>query len=119
MRALKAASRKEQEGRLGCGHRVRRESLARKYRNLPEGLPRAEEVEDLLLPVGGDLEDLHPARDDHVKPRPLVAFGEDPLPLPGRTPHADPGQRLVLRLRKAREKGDAGKLFDHIYHVDS
>ena len=55
--------------------------------------------------------------DDHVKSRPLVAFGEDPLPLPAGTPHADPGQRLVLRLRKTGEKGNAGKLFGHIYHA--
>ena len=74
-------------------------------------------MEDLLLPVGGDLEDLHAARHDHVKSRPVVAFGEDPLPLPARAPHGDPGQRLVLRLRKAGEKGNAGKLFGHIYHA--
>jgi hypothetical protein len=73
-------------------------------------------MKDLLLSLDGNFEDLHTAGNDHIKACSLIAFREDPLPLPAGTPHADPGQRLVLRLRKSFEKGHAGNLLDHIHH---
>ena len=108
--------RKEKKGCLERGDRVGWKSPTGKDGHLSERLSRTEQVKDLLLPFGGDPKDFHATLGDHIKADPVVAFREDPFSLLERTPYADPGQRLVLGLRKTGEKGHAGKLSDHIHH---
>jgi hypothetical protein len=72
-------------------------------------------MEDLLLPVKGELKDLHPPRDEHVKTSPFIPLGKDGLASLIGAFFRYTGKLIMLRARQTIKKWDSRNLVDHLH----
>ena len=91
------------------------EFLPRKYRYLPDRLPRAENVQDLFFALSLKLEHFHPTREYDVKPNGFIALKKDGISSLEYLVHSDFGQASILRAWKTLEKRDGHEPIDWVH----